>query len=200
MPRESHPRATHANSDAFEALFGVTYEVALPASGVALHCRRVPMITIMQLLSALVGGAQIEFANARAQVEEALSAFRAEADTSTVRTARIIDLLLPLLGGVAATLPGAMERVLLDVIVGATRDVVNALPAEDGLEIVRQAFDRMDKALLARQLDQLFFAMGETFNALATIRTARAPSASPESRTPSAESASSTGDANEEPL
>ena len=151
------------------------------------------MITIMQLLSALVGGAQIEFANARAQVEEALSAFRAEADTSTVRTARIIDLLLPLLGGVAATLPGAMERVLLDVIVGATRDVVNALPAEDGLEIVRQAFDRMDKALLARQL-------GETFTALATIRTARAPSASPESRTPSAESASSTGDANEEPL
>jgi len=164
------------NSDAFEQLLHDTYEVQCSTAGISLLCRRVPFTTVTHVLAEVATSAQAEVAEARRAIVAELKALspdmaRGEAGWKSILSSpegatRLLGILLPVLTGIVGTVPYLLERFLLDVIVGATTDVVKHLSVEDGAVVIEAAFTRMDRALIGGQVDRVFFGLSQMINSL----------------------------------
>ena len=147
------------NQTAFDELLKFSVDVDLPVSGVKLACRRVPFTTVTHIISTLATTSRIGLIQSRSALLETLGTL-GKGETSNVEVAsNVLAMAAPLLIDVIVTAPELCERVLADVIVGATQEVVRVLPPEDVLHILNEIFALLDVGLLAKELDRSFFGL-----------------------------------------
>ena len=162
------------NEDVFTALLSGEYDVALVSSpDLKVRCRRMPFTTMMYLLSEIVGNVGHAIVQKRTLLVQRLFDLVLNVNSENGKDvakslstpegiATVFSLLEPFVNTLAGVAPNALERVLVDIIVGGKPETVRLLSAEDGLAILNEAFSRMDKTLIAKQVRDLFFGLRET--------------------------------------
>lgn len=178
------------NRDAFLALAKSTFELELPVSNAVITIRRAPFSMVMRVIAELT---QLIQAEATVYSAEVTAAFKGVMDAARKDNAAAaksgVDFLFrvfPAISGLVARVPGLLDTILLDVVVDASPSDIKNIPAEDAIEIVAETFKRMDKAVLARQVNSIFFGAAEVVKVAtsaldaASKTTNQPPSESPE--------------------
>jgi hypothetical protein len=159
-----------------DALFSQTYTLKLP-DGVDVELRRLPFSTVSFALGVITRSAHTElmasrkaFSNAIAKMAVAvkdaggIDQFLAQSDG----TSQMLTIFAPLLQTLATTVPLITAQILKDCIVGLKAEMVDRIPLESGLLIVSAVIQHTDRALIARQLNEVFLALAEVVENLTT--------------------------------
>jgi len=146
------------NKDIFAELIQRTFTLELP-SGIKVEVRRLPFATAMRLLAEL---AHVIHASAlTSTAADNVSAFAKKVSAPELSDADrgqvVLDKLMPLILDLASAAPDITKSVLRDVLPDATDDVLTVLTLEDALCVIGGVFEHADKAVIAKQVKQIFF-------------------------------------------
>lgn len=167
--------AEQAPVDPLEVLFSQTYMQALSGDR-EIELRRLPFATVSFALGVITRSAQVEimavrnsFASALQKATDAVSdaggtAAFMKGDGAT----QMITIFAPLLQTLATTVPMITDQILKDCVVGLNPAMVDMIPLEDGLTIISSVILHTDRALIARQLNDVFLAVAEVVENLTT--------------------------------
>lgn len=162
--------AQRVNASVFEDLLGGEFNVRLITQpDKELRCRRIPFLTVTRMLSNLLRGTTAEYQKAQSQflpslvallpsVEQGLNGWKTILG-DPVLYSKLTSLLSPLLTILAVEVPDTLRDVLCDVVVDATPEITDRIASEDALEILIAAASRLDTAVLARQVHELFLGL-----------------------------------------
>ena len=175
------------NDGAFAAILKGGFEIALPSMPeVTLQCRRMPFATTAHVLTTIITSTNYEVAQRRHALLNEIAGLLPEIArgqegwvsilTSEQGITRLLGIVGPFVSAISTILPELLDRILHDVIIGANASVIQALSTEDGTAILATAFAKMDKALIGKQVSDIFFGLTET---LKTVQAAP-PQATPE--------------------
>lgn len=168
----------HINTDAFTAITSSTLEVELPAAKTKLKVRRMPGTTTLRLLAEIARCIETETSVYVTQLREAIALAMKKAPdveegappaTGSQRGWDMFLKVLPALSGLLRNTPEMVKSVMLDVVPGITPEVLNAMALEDMLEILNSVFIAMDKAVLGRQVDTIFFGITGVADAATSV-------------------------------
>jgi hypothetical protein len=130
--------------------------------GVSIPCRDLPNTTLMALIKEATSAGREEIAQARAEFFAAMTEIavssgddKSEA-VSAVDAQQALRLATPLLTRLVILLPNLSDRVLRDVIIGSTDQVVEMLSVVDATAIIAEAFERVNVDVVAENLRKVF--------------------------------------------
>jgi len=158
------------NASVFEDLLGGEFNVRLVTQpDKELRCRRIPFLTVTRILSNLLRGTTSEYQRVQSQflpnllallpsVEQGLAGWKVILGDAVLYS-KLTSLLSPLLTGIAIEVPDTLRDLLCDVVVDGTPELVDRIASEDALEILTVVASRMDTAVLARQVRELFLGL-----------------------------------------
>jgi hypothetical protein len=153
-----------------------TFSVMLQGD-IPVLCRRLPFSTMMYIIQQVATSMEADLSSIRKSIvdgvvealaiskskqkdddEEPLAIERPKEDTN------IEGVLKALMTALAGT-PTVLRRILHDTIVGVTDEVLDTLTLEDAILVMDGVFSRIDKDVLAAELDRLFFGCGAVLTA-----------------------------------
>lgn len=139
-----------------------TVQVTLDGIELSLKCRRMPFVTVMRLIS--YAARQFKTQLGEAQREALVSQFKELAnvpvgDQDAAKSAglKVIGQLIPTVLRLAEDSPDLLRQCVIDIVDHADiAKVVDSLPFELCLGVLVESFNRTDKAVIAKQVSDLF--------------------------------------------
>lgn len=176
-----------ANSDVFAALTKSTFHVELFRGGVrhTLEVRELPFSTLMYVLGEAATHARNEIEAGRKKLLDDLSNYGVHA----VNSEMLQGIAMPILYTLVEKAPSLVERIMLDVIVDATPEIVKILTPEDIAGVLLVIIEHLTTQTLIEKAKQVFFRVREVQEAV--VQEANKATVAPTSLSPSPSVASS---------
>lgn len=148
---------TTVNDNVFAELLQKTVPVTLPSIGKTVSIRRMPFATTLRTLVDIAAIAQDNLATYKVDMDAAFAVLAEEGKQDSERGLKFGARIFPVITNVIAASPEIINHILRDVLIGATDEVMAALPTEDAIAVVLAAFNAMDKDVVVGQVSSLFF-------------------------------------------
>lgn len=155
-------------------LSGFKAEVQIGEHTIQVPCRRLPFATVTRVISQLSATVQMELRASSSVLADKIQAAaersaRVEGEEKQTFGYEIIGQLIPHILRLVQESPDLMRSILKDVVIDSTDEFLDNVAAEIGLAVIIEAFKKMDKAVLAKQVDDLFFGVSEMMTGLGKI-------------------------------
>lgn len=119
-----------------------------------ISCRDLPQTTLLFILSSVVRAMKSELDADKDSLTASVSKFMAT--DSTEDGAAFVQLAVPIISRILIDSPELLNRFLLDVMVGAKAEHVQAIGVNDACVIIDTVIDRLDMQLIANTVKTVF--------------------------------------------